>query len=378
MLAARSDDGGTTWMPTQVLIRDGQDFFDDKGSITADPVNPQFVYATWDRLSSMTSAVTQFTRSTDGGDHWETSRPIYDPGPNAQTLGNIVVVVPNGTLITLFSEIDSADNGSMSAFLSVVRSTDNGLSWSAPIRIADELPVGTSDPDTGVAVRDSSLVPSIDVDSNGKLIVVWQDSRFSNGARDGVALAYSGDGGTTWSEPVRVNSNAGVAAFSPTVHVLGDGTIGVTYFDFRSDTSDNATLYTDYWLAHSADGMQWQESQIAGPFDLVIAPQAAEGGPPAYFIGDYQALGSIGNTFVPFFAQTNTGNTGNRTDVFAAPAISAATTASAAKALSAAPADALQRFRASPQWQQRVQENIRRTVEIGKQSPESDPIDDKD
>ena len=58
--------------------------------------------------------------------------------------------------------------------------------------------------------------------------------------------------------------------------------------------------------------MTWRESHVAGPFDLSIAP-FAEG----LFLGDYHGLTSIGATFVPFNVRTNSGNAGNRTDVFA-------------------------------------------------------------
>src|SRR6185437_4881707 len=126
--------------------------------------------------------------------------------------------------------------------LAVIRSNDNGASWSAPIKVADNLSVGTRDPDTGAAVRDSSLVPAIEVGPGGVLYVLWQDARFSSGARDAIALSRSTDGGLTWSAPVRVSADAGVAAFSPTGTVRADGEIGVTYYDFRPNTPDRSTL----------------------------------------------------------------------------------------------------------------------------------------
>ena len=65
-------------------------------------------------------------------------------------------------------------------------------------------------------------------------------------------------------------------------------------------------------FSRSADGITWRESRVAGPFDLAIAPNAG-----GLFLGDYQALTSIGAVFVPFYVQTNNGNLSNRTDVFA-------------------------------------------------------------
>lgn len=361
VVASRSTDGGTTWSPTATLIRDVGNFFNDKVAITADPVTPHFVYAVWDRLTSLNTGPSYFARSADDGVTWETAKPIFDPGVNNQTISNVLVVLPNGTLIVFFVDIRGAANNSFTSSLAVIRSTDNGITWSSEVKIVDNLAVGTRDPDTGQPVRDSSLVPAIAVGAGGSLFVVWQDSRFSSGARDAIALSHSSDGGFTWSAPVRVNSNAAVPAFTPIVHVRADGMIGVTYYDFRANTSAPSTLLTDYWLARSTDTATWQENQVAGPFDLAIAPVSATAGAAGYFLGDYQALLSSGTTFIPMFAQTNDGNLSNRTDIFDAPAVSLAIVAAVAaerKSLPVAADNTMRIFRASPQWQQRVHENI--------------------
>ena len=36
-----------------------------------------------------------------------------------------------------------------------------------------------------------------------------------------------------------------------------------------------------------------------------------------FFVGDYEGLDASGTTFHPFFVAANSGNTANRTDVFA-------------------------------------------------------------
>lgn len=80
-------------------------------------------------------------------------------------------------------------------------------------------------------------------------------------------------------------------------------------------------------FSRSADGITWRESRVAGPFDLAIAPNAG-----GLFLGDYQALTSIGAVFVPFYVQTNNGNLSNRTDVFAELATMASSAAAQASA----------------------------------------------
>jgi hypothetical protein len=318
VLVSRSADGGISWSAPTTLIRDGPAAFNDKEAITADSTDARYVYAVWDRLAG-NGGPTYFARTTDGGATWEPARAILDPGANSQTLNNQIVVLPSGTLINFFTLFNPNPT------LAVIRSTDKGITWSAPIVIAQAIALGTQDPDTGTGIRDSATLGSIAVSRQGVLVAAWQDSRFTAGVRDGIAVSRSTDGGLTWSVPGRVNFDAGVPAFSPTVTVRDDGRIGVTYFDYRNNTADPTTLPTDLWLSQSMDGVNWVESHVAGPFDLSIAPNAL-----GLFIGDYHALTSIGTTFVPFFVQTNNGNLANRTDVFASLVNSAATAMKAA------------------------------------------------
>ena len=39
-------------------------------------------------------------------------------------------------------------------------------------------------------------------------------------------------------------------AFTPSVDVAADGTVAVTYYDFRNNTPTPATLPTDYFVVH--------------------------------------------------------------------------------------------------------------------------------
>jgi hypothetical protein len=313
ILVSNSTDGGASWSTPTVLIRDEGPYLNDKESITADPHDSRYVYAVWDRLDSAGSGPTYFARTTDGGASWEPPRRIYDPGGTAQTINNQLVVLPDGTLVVLFTRLPTTIPQSVTPAMLVLRSTDRGVTWSAPISVATVQSVGTADAKSGRLVRDGANLGSIAAGPRGELAVVWQDARFSGGAVDDIAFARSDDGGRSWSAPVRINGAPGARAFVPVAHIRVDGVVGVGYYDLRNDLPDARTLPADLWLTESGDGVAWRETHIDGPFDLMAAPNAR-----GLFLGDYMGLASVGNRFVPFYARTNAQPAGNATDVYAA------------------------------------------------------------
>ena len=170
-----------------------------------------------------------------------------------------------------------------------------------PAVVSTSQPVGVSNVKTGVPVRSGSVLPALAVDpSSGALYVVWEDGRFSDGQREGIAFARSSDGGLDWSAPQQINQVPDVQAFTPSIAVARNGTLAVTYFDFRKDTDDRAVLITSCWRLISTDGgRSWTEAALAAPFDLTAAP-ITEG--TGYFIGDYHGLAAAGDRFIAFFA----------------------------------------------------------------------------
>ena len=356
VLVSRSLDGGRTWSNASTLIADGSNAFNDKESITADPTAGGTAYASWDRLDPSGHGPSYFSRTQDAGATWEAARAIYDPGGRNQTLNNQVVVVraPGGSILAnFFTEFDFGQNGVVTHRLAFVRSTDRGLTWSAPATVADVLSVGVVDPqDFTRPIRDASNLGSFAAARDGRIVAVWQDSRFSAGARDGIVFAQSSDGGATWSAPVQINGAPSAQAFLPGVTIRDDGTIGVTYYDMRNDTADAATLLVDVWLATSRDGTTWSERHVAGPLDFNVAP-VAEGG---LFVGDYQGLTAAGNTFAALFARTNP-DLANRTDIFASVFRSIPSTAVKRYAARTGPIAPM-----TPAWQARIDASVAKTL----------------
>lgn len=375
---ATSNDGGRTWSNVQVInAGNSPERAQDKESVTADPTQAGVAYAVWDeiRLSNCNppgsgrncanvTVPTLFSKTTDGGRTWSPARVIVDTADREQTIGNQIIVDPDtGNLYNFFDLIEIHLRPKPNLYLAAfVKSTDGGQTWTSARVISQIETVGVRQPgadlapasapvaalaglgaleplvhsrplhnDTGPVgiraagdlVRTGDILPEATIDSDsGRLFVVWQDARFNGGKFDEVLLSSSDNEGITWSAPVRVNTPTERPAFTPSVQVTADGTVAVTYYDFRNHnpTTPNILL-TDYWITFSDDGVNFDdELHVAGPFNMRAAPNAR-----GFFVGDYEGLTTIGNSFVPFFSQTNCADNScdanrggpNPTDIFA-------------------------------------------------------------
>src|SRR5829696_2037514 len=353
MVYNRSRDGGLTWEAPITLRQDTDPrYLNDKNSITADPNDANYVYTVWDRLQTARGEIQSspqgaenvvglgfkgpvwFARSTNGGDSFEPAHPIYSPQANNQTIGNQIVVRPQGQVIDFFNETNVQPF--FRSVLSYIVSTDKGATWSAKAtRVSQMVPMdrvredGVIDTEPGVTcpdpgdqgacpIRTADILFDVAVNrTSGNLFAVWQDARPSDLRYDTIVFTQSLNGGQTWSNPVRVNlgSDTGARvddrqAFTPSVHVADDGNVGVTFYDFRNNTSTDGILGTDQWAVHCHSNCQLQsswgsEERITdSTFDMRDAPFAR-----GWFLGDYEGLASDENEFISFFSQTHADET---------------------------------------------------------------------
>jgi hypothetical protein len=327
IFATKSSNGGLSWS-TPTLVSGNVDLPPDHPSITADPTNAMFAYAIWNGTPSAHSGAGVFTRTTDGGTTWETPRAIVQTASQSHIQFSQIFALPNGTLVDLYEFYEEQPNKSCTfTSLQLLRSTDHGLTWSAPISAVTMTPLylpncNTSvvDPETGQFVHDVTD-PSFAVDSgNGNLYAVWEDGRFSNFQYNDVAFSMSADGGLTWSEPIRVNRTpvtiapANRQAFFPSIAVAGNGTIGVSYYDFRFNNS-SLGLPTDRWLVQcqpssanpSTNPANWgNEVRLTSrSFNMeAVVPTLPDG----FFLGDYFRLTGTDEAFVATFTQPDANN----------------------------------------------------------------------
>jgi hypothetical protein len=324
VVVEKSTDGGLDWSAPITLIQSATTF-NDKDSITTDPARASAAYAVWDQNQSGYNSVVMFSRTTDGGHSWSAPSTIFDPGGNNLAFGNQIRVLPNGTL-TDFVNIVPFQTGHHTMTLSLVQSSDQGNTWSKKATtVGSILSIGITDPNNAQPVDAASLFgPSIDFSvaedpNNGSLYAVWQDARFSNFQHDSIAFSMSTDGGLTWSAPIQINQtptnlpNGDQQAFLPSIAVAANGTVAVSYYDFRFNGTGPGLL-TDYWLVQGRAGTDltnpanWSNEARLTNTSFNMEAASVRGG---YFIGDYEGLAAVGNDFDAFFAATNGSDPGD-------------------------------------------------------------------
>jgi hypothetical protein len=330
----KSADGGLHWS-APVFVSGN---FVDHSSSTADPTDARFAYVVWDDDSiNGNRTASGFSRTTDGGLTWEPPRMLVEaPAQNTIQFSQILVL-PNGTLVDIYMQ----ENGLLpkkavtQTSLQVMRSTDHGQTWSAPLTAVAMTPLYIQpsnlaqviDPETGETVQDPAN-PSFAVDrSSGNLYAVWEDGRFSNFQYPDVAFSMSADGGGTWSTPIRVNQTPlnipplNRQAFLPNIAVAANGTIGVSYYDFRFNTPDPG-LPTDHWLVQcqpsaihpATNPANWGSEVRLTPQSFNMEACHAWGGTNLFFVGDYEGLAGTSRGFVATFGAVDQNNV---TSVFA-------------------------------------------------------------
>ena len=282
----RSADGGATW--------DGGVFANggDKQWMAIDRtggLGGGHIYSNWSEAFSCCGP-TSFTRSTDGGDSYESpisilgqpfwgttavgpagevyvagrvgsgisvikSTTLSDPGlapafdstiavdlggtlisstgPNpGGLLGQVWVAVDTGTgprsgWVYVLMSVDPSGADPLDVHL--IRSEDGGATWSAPVKIND-------DPAGGNAWQ---WFGTLSVAPNGRLDVVWNDSRDDPGGFDSALYyAFSEDGGLTWSTNEAVSP-----AFDPHLGWPQQNKIG-DYYDMVSENDHVHVAYS--------------------------------------------------------------------------------------------------------------------------------------
>jgi BNR repeat-like domain len=329
VLVSRSTDGGATWGNPVTVAAAGSGNAGtnlDKDWIACDNTasSPFYgrCYVEWDDNGAGNRI--KMSTSVDGGLTWGVARETA----NAATgLGGQPVVQPNGTVIV---PIDNANETALLAF----RSTNGGASWSSTTTI-------TSIPthEVGGELRAEPL-PSAEIDSAGKVYVVWQDCRFRSNCSANDIVMTTSTNGTTWSPVVRIPLHSTASTFDhflPGIAASGSR-LGLAFYYYPNANCTEATCQLDVGFASSPDGGQtWTAPlQLAGPMQLTWLADTNQG----RMVGDYVSTSFLSSGAVRTVFASATPPSGS---VFAEGMFTSAASTAAAATRSAARPDVVSR-----------------------------------
>ncbi len=278
VVVSRSTNGGTSWgNPVTVKAATSTQNFDKNWTACDNtPSSSHYgnCYTEWDDNGHNNQL--HMSTSSDGSLTWKEGSV---PG-NSVVIGGQPLVQPNGTVIV------PIDNGFETAIESFV-STNGGASYSGPFSISS-----TSSHTVAGNLRSGPL-PSAEIDSSGKLYVVWQDCRFESGCSANDIVMSTSTNGTSWSTVRRVPINAvgsGVDHFIPGLAVDKSTSgstahLGLTYYFYPSASCSTSTCQLDVGFISSTNGgSSWgNATQLSGPMNLSTLPLTSQG----YMVGDY-------------------------------------------------------------------------------------------
>jgi hypothetical protein len=339
-----STDGGLTWKPPvtvaighAAISPSANGVFLDKEWLVADnyPSSPHYgrLYLSWDQIEFSKGVFLRspvvLSYSDDAGKSWSTPREISGSNPAYCTANqgpagaagacdesffSYGAVEPNGDVVVGFMNQQHAAAWEVANEFEdqvlTVTSHDGGVSWAAPVQVADledgglegvvfsDYPanVDAAATQTGFQFRTGSW-GTLTVDPvTGKLYAVWTDNR--DGSHDvanpvtdtNVFMAWSSDEGATWHQPIRVTSGATDKWF-PFIAARG-GKVGVVY---QQESSDGSGTYQVNLSTSTNDGGGWSTQQVSTALSdpdhsVWFDAQATGCDQCSRFIGDYIGL----------------------------------------------------------------------------------------
>ena len=234
------------------------------------------------------------------------SQPIQINNPSSRCAGGDNAVNSQGTIFTCWAGVTDV-SPFKEIFVGVSSSTDGGTNWNTVENAFEVDGITGLLPDKG-NIRVNGL-PGIDIDKSGGerdgwiYIVTGQKNLAPAGSDPDIIMNRSSDGGTTWSDGIRVNQDAinnGKIQYFPTVHIDQYGAINIIYYDDRNTTSDSTGVY----LSRSTDGgNSWTDYEIS---DHNFKPNAI-GGLGQGYQGDNIDITSTSTQLWPVWMDNSTG-----------------------------------------------------------------------
>lgn len=243
IFVARSSDLGATWTPLEPLnahaLTDGPGDFDVIPHISTDGAGNWVV--AWTSDYSLGGTIGDdfdilFSRSTDNGVTWTSPEALNsDAATDSFAGGTLEGLVTDGGGVWIAAwTAENALNGALGNDGDVLfsRSIDNGLTWS---------PVAPLNTDAFIDNRFDTGI-RIETDRAGTWVAAWS---FDSGVGRDLFYSNSFNGGSTWSNPIILNSNALFESGSAGAPQIAADTIGNWIIVWESEDSLGGMLSGD-------------------------------------------------------------------------------------------------------------------------------------
>lgn len=297
-----SNDLGITWSPQKTISTDEI----ERATVVSDtdPTSTFYerTYASWAKLTPPYSI--GFASTDDGAQNWSAAIPLSNA--NLRRVGAEIDLGAENQVYVCWAGITS-----VSPFTEVLvgfaSSTNGGANW---VINENAFPMNGI---VGIMPEKQSIrvngLPRMAVDQSttatrGTIyIVTSQKNLLPAGGDPDIILRKSTDGGSNWSDGIKVNQDAlsnGKYQFFPGITVDQFGGVNIIFYDDRNTTSDSSGVF----LARSTDaGSTWIEYEIS---DRNFEPIAVSGLGQGY-MGDNIDITSVGNKLFPVWMDNRTG-----------------------------------------------------------------------
>jgi len=287
VLITHSTDGGRSFrVPTLVDSNSA----DDKPFSALENTSGRYahLFVTWTRWHGQGSDI-WYARSTDGGATF--SPPVMLYSSTLDNFGSVPIVGPGGHIYVFWSQyVEGALTATSRAQILMRASVDDGAHF-GPVRGVDpsfwSVP-RMSQPDS---LRNLPF-PAAAVAGNGTLYVSWAAATRQRGqgvVDADIELSRSLNGGATWSAPVHVNTARRSDRFMPSISVLPDQSVGISFYDRRRGSSQLDVYAADVSYAggvHVSRNVRVDRGSSPTSDIYYIAPGSTCFSPGRFF-GDY-------------------------------------------------------------------------------------------
>lgn len=310
--------------PTIVGIGEVTSNFQDKEWIAVGPDKRQSgteaLYTTWTDFGS-TSSTIRFSKFSTGANPVQLigSTTIVDAVPNEFTVqGSFPVIDSAGNIFVFYEFFDPNIPNDSNRSIRMVRSIDGGVTFNKNNPIIVASPVTAASTSTAGCNRPSILVeeipippptrrrsirtnefPQAAVAPDGTLYVVWNDGKNLATTGIDIYLAFSTDGGDTWSEPKQV-TNTTTHEFFPSV-IFNCGKAQIQYSRFNDPNNVGGVgdkTFALFKKSFTIAGGLSPETMVSTVFSPVpITQPNFDVGINLCYMGDYnQIIAGPGNT----------------------------------------------------------------------------------